>query len=57
MTVGAASTGAALHLAAPVVTPQGVERRVVAIIKRAERRLVSRSHPADSYPEPDAGDA
>lgn len=59
MTVGSASTIAALHLAAPVLTPRGPERRAVALAKRGFRRAVPRTHPQAEtpYPDPDAGEA
>lgn len=57
VSVSVAATGAALHLAAPVATPRGPERRAVALAKRAERRLVDRAHPQAPYPDPDAGEA
>jgi len=56
-TLGATATVAALHLAAPVVTPRGPERRLRAAATRARNRLIPRAHPQAPYPDPDAGDA
>ena len=53
---GVTGTLATLHLAAPVATPHGVERRAVALVKAAERRLVDRAHPQTPHPDPDAGE-
>lgn len=55
--LAAAGTAAALHLAAPVATARGPERRAIAIAKRARRRVIPRAHPQAPYPDPEAGDA
>lgn len=57
MSLGVTGTVAALHLAAPVATPRGPERRAIAIAKRARRRVIPRAHPQAPYPDPDAGEA
>lgn len=56
MGLGVAGTAAALHLAAPVATPRGPERRAIAAAKRVGRRLIPRVHPQAPYPDPDAGE-
>lgn len=51
--IGLGVTGAvaALHLAAPVATPYGVDRRGVVLAKQGYRRLTARPHPQAPYPE------
>ena len=57
MAVSAGGTVATLHLAEPTATPRGVERRGIALVHAAERRLIDRAHPQAPYPDPDAGKA
>lgn len=47
--------GPLLWLSQPTLTPRGRSRRGIDLARRAYRRAIPRSHPAEGFPDP-AGD-